>query len=270
MLCRICLEEKVDEADFVTLESCKHAFCAGCLRETISYQVKQGSLDRLICPQGGCSQELSIDQIVQLFQLAADSEKQLLDRLRWLANKQLLERDPLVRFCPQSGCPGVMRSTTNSVSSLKCNQCGEWVCFACREPWHGYFTSCERNLETKFQEWAAQNYMDIKFCPMCRTKIEKESGCNHMQCRLCSFQFCWVCSQPASLEHYLPFSLFGCGVGLHQERHTGVVSRAICKVGKYLMVLLALIAFAIAFAPFMLSNQFYEEERIRRKKQAQD
>ena len=30
-------------------------------------------------------------------------------------------------------------------------------------------------------------------CPKCRATIEKDGGCNHMVCKRCKFDFCWVC-----------------------------------------------------------------------------
>ena len=30
-------------------------------------------------------------------------------------------------------------------------------------------------------------------CPHCKAPIEKNDGCNHVVCKSCSFEFCWVC-----------------------------------------------------------------------------
>lgn len=38
---------------------------------------------------------------------------------------------------------------------------------------------------------------NTKHCPMCRSPIEKNQGCNHMTCLRnkggCGHEFCWIC-----------------------------------------------------------------------------
>ena len=32
-------------------------------------------------------------------------------------------------------------------------------------------------------------------CPECQSRIEKNQGCNHMNCTICQTDFCWVCGK---------------------------------------------------------------------------
>ena len=101
---------------------------------------------------------------------------------------------------------------------------------------------------------------------MCRTKIERSSGCNHMLCALCSYEFCWVCGAPAKFNHFLPISFFGCGVALYQNDFTSAPMLLCFKLVKYLIVLLALVILAFVIPPAFLTVQLYEEDRIYYKK----
>ncbi|ODV86286.1 hypothetical protein CANARDRAFT_27531 [[Candida] arabinofermentans NRRL YB-2248] len=44
--------------------------------------------------------------------------------------------------------------------------------------------------ESKTLSWLSANTKD---CPGCQEPIEKNGGCNHMTCKSCHHEFCWVC-----------------------------------------------------------------------------
>ena len=38
--------------------------------------------------------------------------------------------------------------------------------------------------------------VNTKKCPKCSSRIEKNQGCNHMHCKICNHDFCWMCLGP--------------------------------------------------------------------------
>jgi ariadne-1 len=44
--------------------------------------------------------------------------------------------------------------------------------------------------ESETANWILAN---TRKCPACTARIEKNQGCNHMTCRQCKHEFCWVC-----------------------------------------------------------------------------
>lgn len=95
--------------------------------------------------------------------------------------------------------------------SFDCEACLSSFCVLCRLPWtvgdsnHNaiscteYFTLYNTSLRENEEEQAQAEIMrrrlagTLKFCPSCDSRIERNGGCNHMTCRSCAFQFCWVC-----------------------------------------------------------------------------
>ena len=55
--------------------------------------------------------------------------------------------------------------------------------------------------------WLTAN---CKRCPRCQTPIEKDEGCNHMACRKCRYEFCWICMQNWSLHSNSTGGYFQC------------------------------------------------------------
>lgn len=78
-----------------------------------------------------------------------------------------------------------------------CRSCNSSFCFKCGTDYHAptdcqvikrWLTKCADDSETA-------NYISAhtKDCPKCHICIEKNGGCNHMQCFNCKHDFCWMC-----------------------------------------------------------------------------
>jgi len=103
-----------------------------------------------------------------------------------------------------------------------CGSCAFSFCCECRLAWHG-LAPCA-NLATRWRiadehgreelrkkygkavveevesaEWMLQN---TKPCPNCGSHVEKNGGCNHITCRHCNFEWCWLCNCKYQPGHY--------------------------------------------------------------------
>ncbi|KAG4070322.1 hypothetical protein HA402_009401 [Bradysia odoriphaga] len=88
-------------------------------------------------------------------------------------------------------------STLEPVQARVICKCGSESCFQCGEIWHDAITCallakwkriCVDDFENA--EWL---YFNTKKCPKCTYSIEKDGGCNHLQCKSCGHHFCWIC-----------------------------------------------------------------------------
>ena len=50
----------------------------------------------------------------------------------------------------------------------------------------------------------------ISICPNCRFMIEKVGGCNHMTCKKCKYEWCWLCNKVYTSNHFDRTNLDGC------------------------------------------------------------
>ena len=149
----------------------------------------------------------------ELSKLFETVEPETLQKLRDLIAKHEKEADPLVRWCTKAGCQGSMRGESLDAKKVVCPVCSTEVCFQCRDEWHGR-TSCEQNMNNKLEGWV-HTHGGVRFCPVCRTKVEKNEGCNHMTCIICRYEFCWFCLSYAGHDahHFDALNPRSCGAG---------------------------------------------------------
>ena len=95
-------------------------------------------------------------------------------------------------------------AVASSMQYISCQKCGHKSCIACESVWHLGVT-CEDYQEQRKavaeriarneEEQAAAHYVaaNAKNCPQCRAPGEKVSGCDHMTCPRCKYQYCWMC-----------------------------------------------------------------------------
>jgi ariadne-1 len=200
--CEICYEDGPDVQTYAM--KCGHRYCVDCYTHYLTQKVKEeGEAARIECPFDGChrivdskSLKLLVGQTVQ-------------DRYEVLLTRTYVDDKENLKWCPAPeceyaiDCPVKKRDLNRVVPTVRCSHDHNF-CFGCTLADHRpspctlvkrWMKKCEDDSETS--NWISAN---TKECPKCGSTIEKNGGCNHMTCRKCKHEFCWMCMGPWS-EH---------------------------------------------------------------------
>ncbi|KAF2101617.1 ankyrin repeat and IBR domain-containing protein 1 [Rhizodiscina lignyota] len=194
-MCDICCDDQPGLETFAM--KCGHRFCVPCYKHYLSRKIKEeGEAARIRCPGEDCNRIVdskSLDLLV-----ATD----LKERYQELLTRTYVDDKENLKWCPAPNCVyavdcGVkQRDLLKIVPTVHCD-CGHNFCFGCTLTDHQpapcalvrkWLKKCEDDSETA--NWISAN---TKECPKCRSTIEKNGGCNHMTCRKCRHEFCWMC-----------------------------------------------------------------------------
>lgn len=165
---------------------------------------------KLHCLQHGCDHQITEAELETLHGNNSD----FLKTKRRITEKRLEELDLSLRYCPR--CSSKIFLKDIRVAKFECDSCNLKICNQCKEPDHGRLT-CEQNLAKRFED------IGIVYCPVCKTMIQRNFGCNHMTCTICEYEFCWVCKKYAGeeVDHYNPDNLLSCGISkMEKEQRT--------------------------------------------------
>lgn len=192
--CPICC----DDGDLETIAmQCGHRYCKGCYSRSLYEKiVEDGEVRGLACPTHKCNAALS-ETIVQLL-----VEPEVYDRYIRLLDKIYVDDHDKIKWCPFPGCDSAVECASTQaeldhlIPSVVCSE-NHPFCFGCSLAEHQpcmcslvkiWQKKCEDDSETS--NWISAH---TKECPKCSSTIEKNGGCNHMTCRKCRYEFCWVC-----------------------------------------------------------------------------
>ncbi|KAJ5168016.1 uncharacterized protein N7482_003610 [Penicillium canariense] len=194
-MCDICCEDGDDLETYAM--RCGHRFCVNCYRHYLEQKIKEeGEAARIECPGENCNR---IVDSKSLDLLVTDDLK---ERYRTLLTRTYVDDKDNLRWCPAPecvyavDCPVKPRDLRRVVPTVRCF-CKHEFCFGCTLNDHQptpctlvkmWLQKCEDDSETA--NWISAN---TKECPKCQSTIEKNGGCNHMTCRKCKHEFCWMC-----------------------------------------------------------------------------
>lgn len=189
-LCPVCVT--VQSTDKFHALSCQHSFCRDCWAMHFEIQIGQGISTQIECMEQRCDVRVPEDLVLTLL-----NRPMLRDKYQQFTFADYVKSHPELRFCPGPNCQSIIRSQDISPKKAVCRMCKTAFCFRCGTDYHAptdcqiirkWLTKCADDSETA-------NYISAhtKDCPKCHICIEKNGGCNHMQCFNCKHDFCWMC-----------------------------------------------------------------------------
>ena len=200
-LCQICYDETDISESFAL--GCGHRFCKCCFSEYLRSEISNGSsCVTTKCPEHKCKQIVTKSVVHQLL------HPQEASRYDLYFLRDFIEKSKNMKYCPAPGCDKV--AVGSGVTTICC-PCSYVYCFKCGEEAHDP-CSC-RQLAVWREKCAGESetlkwiLVNTKKCPKCFVRIEKNNGCNHMSCKLCRYEFCWLCMGKTDFRDYLFFIL---------------------------------------------------------------
>ena len=211
--CAVCLDEKAG-VDCVRFHSCGHTFCKGCIAGYFQSQVADGAVAELLCPEPSCRAAATPAEVKAVL---SEEDYEAFERL---SLQQSLQSMKDVFVCPRCEYPAILQEEGGRLAI--CGECSFSFCVECRCAWHG-LSACA-NLAARWRKAgpAERDALTAKYgakmveevqsaeliegttkpCVNCGTPIEKNGGCNHITCRHCRYQWCWLCGMTYKPGHY--------------------------------------------------------------------
>jgi len=189
--CLVCCE--IVEGDECCALRCRHRFCFDCWSSYLTMKIKEGEVTRINCPALNCKYTVP-DPVVQKL-----VDKEIYEKYLRFVTRSFVEDNAQLTWCPAPRCGNAITTDMLHGTIVQC-RCSFRFCFSCHHEAHApalceqvklWQKKCSDDSETG--HWLGANTKD---CPRCGVFVEKNGGCNHMTCRQCAHEWCWMCIKP--------------------------------------------------------------------------
>ncbi|KAJ1921681.1 hypothetical protein H4219_000413 [Mycoemilia scoparia] len=211
LVCQICMDECTDENPaIVSSQSCSHLFCRDCWTGYLMNKfIEENESWNISCPGFRC--DIPICTPYNMSLISNGGKNTDLDKLYLRARVwNYIKQNKHIAFCVHEGCGCVVECNDyNStlqfpIPIVTCRE-NHVFCIRCEVanthlPCPCYLAQAWRDKCTNDSETVNYIAANTKECPSCKETIEKNGGCNHMTCRKCKHEWCWICKGPWS-EH---------------------------------------------------------------------
>ncbi|CAF1100771.1 unnamed protein product [Adineta steineri] len=201
--CVVCFSEK-PVSDFAELVSsaCQHTqrqICNECMRQNTRNAINNSSTTDIRCPEQDCGASLdfhTVRKLVLNLNTVLGRSKAAVDQYENKLSMKYVETMENFLWCAH-GCGHGVQLVDNQMVCYRCTHCKEKTCVQHRVRWHTNMTCLEYDEKLKSDQEEQDNqtwlHSHTKTCPGCKVSIEKNEGCDHMTCRHCKHEFCWIC-----------------------------------------------------------------------------
>jgi len=232
--CLICEEKLTEEELNNNFIECFHGFCDDCFFNYFKEKINNNDVEKIKCPEKSCKNYLYTEFIEN--KLIKDIS--LLEKYKKLYKRKQLAANPNIQLCPFPDCESYAEKGKNKF--VTCKENNHKFCFNCLKDWHEN-KNCEMEINKSFEKW--KDPYKVKRCPKCKYYIEKNKGCNHIKCLNCKYEWCWLCQQKYTSDHY---DLKGKCFGLQYSKLSCFSNKACLFIFQILILIAKLICFAIA------------------------
>ncbi|EKD12230.1 ring finger protein [Drepanopeziza brunnea f. sp. 'multigermtubi' MB_m1] len=196
--CCVCMELFHSDHLPAVTSVCTHEpkVCPDCIAQSIDAQIPQVAWDQIQCPV--CPEPLPFDEVKKW---ASTEAFEQYDKKSLMS---VFRNFPSLIMCLGPGCDsGQIHDGEHDQPIMTCNNCQFKTCYTHKMPWHSGQTCAgyEYEREKRMAQEAASDRViaeTTKVCgnPECGARIEKNGGCDHMTCKVCLYQFCYLCLAP--------------------------------------------------------------------------
>lgn len=234
--CQICFEDYPQTTTFQL--TCGHEYCTTCYGNYVEAQIPHGKL--ITCMNPTCNLTIPHRIVQKLYETVKSASEHFKYAEPLIEDNDLLKSSVKLyidsykrkfKWCPAPDCNTFIENiytidTSNdeelvdkldgdedfssnptiNISAIPIVTCpnDHEFCYLCQYENHSpcpcfivkaWIKKCEDDSETA--HWIEANTHE---CPKCSSAIEKNGGCNHMTCRVCAFEFCWICFKDWALH----------------------------------------------------------------------
>jgi ATP-dependent RNA helicase DHX8/PRP22 len=209
--CCTCFCDIEDNTQVYRLEYCGHEYCLDCIQLQIAPMSVQFPL---VCAADGCDKPFVWQDFENLFK---KTKYRLEELLKASVSSHVAANSKKVKNCPTPDCD-MIYSVTMDEKPFTCSLCSVRICTSCHVQYHDGIT-CEMYQTGKVPvngdvlQWMKEDPSNRKQCPSCGSLIEKNAGCQRIECRTCKKHICWNCMEF--------FDSSGLCYGHLQDKHGG-------------------------------------------------